>query len=358
MENFFTRYRNPVTLGAILLLQIIGLAVQVKRPTDPRRADSGSVRLIRLWATGAIMPVERLLVTAGESIRRGWHDYVNLSGLRSENRSLHEENQQLQIELAKLSEDANQAHRLQSLLGFKEQFVTQTLAAQVLSTSGSEQSRVVYIDKGSQDGLQPDMAVITPQGIVGKVRDVFRSSSQVLLIDDSLSGVGAILKQARLYGVVKGNGVNLYLDHVMSDEKVSVGDEVISSGGDGIFPKGLLIGTVAQVTPGPDLFLRIRVKPSTDLNRLEEVLVITQVQSQTPEDMESRSRAADILAQRLPGLKTDQIDARAETASSKSTGGDHKAVNSEKTGAGAEQQVPVPLKPQKKVASAKGNTPQ
>src|SRR5947209_10943912 len=100
-----------------------------------------------------------------------------------------------------MKQDDDQAHRLQSLLGFKEQFIAKTLAAQVIGSSGSEQSRTVYLDKGTRDGVQPDMAVISASGVVGKVTAVYKNTSQVLLINDQQSGVGVILEQSRLQGV-------------------------------------------------------------------------------------------------------------------------------------------------------------
>ena len=179
-----------------------------------------------------------------------------------------------------------------------------TIAAQVIGTSGSEQSRVLYIDKGSDDGLKPDMAVITPTGIVGKIVQVSAGSAQVLPINDQLSGVGAALKDSRLQGILKGaaNGTTT-LQYIMSDEPVKPGEPVITSGGDRIFPKGLEIGTVASVEPGKDLFLNIRVIPSARLDRLEEVLVITKVQDKLPDTTDlGPIRASDILSQRLPGV--------------------------------------------------------
>ena len=302
MESFFDRYRNPMILGAVLLAQLLGLAIQVKRPLNPQHPDAGSVRLIRLWAATVVTPIERLFHAVGQGTRTAWHDYVNVGALRHENQALRDENEQLRIAQARLNEDANQAHRLQALLDFKEKFVSRTLAAQVVGASASEQSRVLYIDKGSRDGLQPGMAVITPQGIVGKVRDVFPLGSQVLVINDTASGVGAILEKSRLYGVVKGKASgDLMLDHVMGDEKVERGETIVTSGGDRIFPKGLPVGTIADVSPGSDLFLNIRVKPAADLNRLEEVLIITEMATSETVGATSQ-RAADIMAQRLPGL--------------------------------------------------------
>ncbi len=127
---------------------------------------------------------------------------------------------------------------------------------------------MLYIDKGSSDGIKPDMAVITPTGIVGKIVQVFPDSSQVLPINDQFSGVGAALKDSRLQGILKGaaNGATT-LQYIMSDEKVVPGEEVITSGGDRIFPKGLPVGRVVSVEPGKDLFLNIRVLPSSRLDR-------------------------------------------------------------------------------------------
>src|SRR5208282_1893651 len=120
-----------------------------------------------------------------------------------------------------MSQDADQARRLQALLAFKEQFISETMAAQVIGSSGSELSRSVYIDKGEKDGLKPDMAVITADGVVGKVLRVYRSTSLVLLIDDQTSGVGAILDKTRLQGIVRGTpSGEVVLEKVMSDETV------------------------------------------------------------------------------------------------------------------------------------------
>jgi rod shape-determining protein MreC len=305
MESFFNRHRNPMILGSVLLLQVVGLAVQLKRPLDPKNPDAGSVRLVRLWAESTLAPFEKLLATVSHGVEESWHDYGNVTGLRHENSVLREQNDRLQIEQARLLVEADQARRLQALLDFKQRFIAQTLAAQVIGSSGSSLSRALYLDKGLADGLQNDMAVIVPAGVVGKVRQVFDSTSQMLLMNDAGSGVGAMLEQSRLYGVVKGssNG-ELTLDHIMSDEKIQPGELVVTSGGDRIFPKGLPIGWVESVSPGKDLFLNIKIKPAADLNRLEEVLIITQLQGPQIETADSGpQRAADILAQRLPGLK-------------------------------------------------------
>jgi rod shape-determining protein MreC len=300
MENLIGRYRNVTFLVAVLFVQVLGLAVQVKRSTPDE-----STRLIRVWAVDAVTPFEKSIVWFQSGVTNLWHNYFYLRGVRQENRELKQEIERLRIEQVRLNQDAEQARRLQTLLGFREQFISKTLAAQVIGSSGSEQSRSIYIDKGSRDGIKPDMAVITAEGVVGKVLRVFRATSQVLMVNDQTSGVGAILEKSRLQGVLRGTPLGeVVLEKVMSDEAVQPGERVLTSGGDQIFPKGLPVGTVTKVSPGSELFLNIRVKPAADLNRLEEVLVITQQEEKEPALAAGGvpMRAADILAQRLPSV--------------------------------------------------------
>lgn len=297
MESVFGRYRNLIVLVGVLFAQILGLAVQVRRTRD-----SEPTRLIRIWTVGAVTPLEKGLSWIQNSSGNIWHNYFYLRGVRAENRELKRQIEQMRIERARIAQDADQARRLQALLGFKEQFIAQTTAAQVIGGTGSEVSRSIYIDKGKNDGIKRDMAVITKDGIVGKVLYVYPSSSLVLLIDDQTSGVGSILEKSRLQGILRGTSSGaVVLEKVMSDEAVPVGEQVLTSGGDGIFPKGLPVGTVTKVAPGNDLFLNIRVRPAADLGRIEEVLVVTKVEEKQAEpDQTTPVRAVDILAQRLP----------------------------------------------------------
>jgi rod shape-determining protein MreC len=298
MELLMGRYRNVSILAAAIFLQIVGLAVQVKRSAENR-----STRLIRVWSVAAVTPLEKNIVRLQNGVSSIWNNYLYLRGVRQQNRELQQQIQQLQLEQVRLRQDAEQAHRLQALLGFKEQFIDKTTAAQVIGSSGSEQSHIVYLDKGSSDGIAADMAVISAQGIVGKVIQVFRHTSQVLLINDQSSGVGTILEQSRLQGVLKGRTSGaLVLDKIMAEEEVKAGDRVLTSGGDQIFPKGLPVGTVASVSRGPE-FLSVTIRPAASLDHLEEVLVITKKQEREPAVRSAEPlRAADILAQRLPSV--------------------------------------------------------
>ena len=309
MESVLGRYRNLIILVGVLFLQVLGLAMQVKRGSDTQ-----DTRLIRIWAVGALSPFERSLVWVRNGSGNIFHNYIYLRGVRAENRELKQQIEQMRLQQVRLSEDAAQAHRLQSLLAFKEQFVSKTVAAQVIGSSGSDLSRVVYIDKGENVGIRRDMPVITAEGIVGKVLMVYPSVSQVLLINDQTSGVGAILDKSRLQGVLRGGATGeVMLERVMSDEQVAAGDIVLTSGGDRIFPKGLPVGTVSKVSNGKDLFLNIKIKPAANLSKLEEVLVLVEKQERQAVAEEKRVRASDILSQRLPSVPEKPPQAQAAT---------------------------------------------
>jgi rod shape-determining protein MreC len=338
MDNVISRFRNTanlIVLAAVLVLQIIGLAAQVERTTE-----AGPTRLIRVWAISTVTPLTRGIVHTQDWFSDTWHNYVWLRNVRKENDDLKNEIVQMKMREVRLIEDANQARRLQLLLGFKESYIAKTVPAQVISTTGSEFSRAIYIDKGQKDGIAQDMPVITAEGIVGKVLRAFPTTSLVLLINDPTSGAGVILEKSRLQGILKGspNGATV-VHNIMTDEKVEPGDRVLTSGGDRVFPKGLPVGTVMSVGPGQDLFLNIRVKAAAPINRLEEVLVITKMDERIPEATPSSTplRAIDILAQRLPTVAPPKPEATEGTPGTKpgSSGatGEKKTQATELTGA-------------------------
>jgi rod shape-determining protein MreC len=303
MENFFTRYRNITVLLSLLMAQVIMLATQIRRP---EAATGESISLLRSWVVGAFVPAEKAFASVGSGTRNFWRNYIDLRGVRAQNENLQAQLDRLRLEEVSLAEDAGQARRLQSLLAFKEKFISQTVAAQVIGTSGSEHSHVLYIDKGSRDGIKVDMAVITPRGIVGKITKVFPdNTSQVLEINDATAGAGVMLERSRLRGVLHGTASGIpEILHIMADEKIEVGEPVVASGGDQIYPRGLPVGTVLSIGPDPEggPFMLVRVKPSANLDKVEEVLVITKVVDKSPEQDQGGPtlRAADILAQRLP----------------------------------------------------------
>jgi rod shape-determining protein MreC len=327
MESFFFRYRNLLVLLTLLMVQIIGLAVQVRRGDSGRTnydaADSSGVRLIRLWANTVVSPVERVLEYSKTGVGGLWRDYIDLRHVRQQNQDLQSTVDRLRLEQAALLEDARQGQRLQAMLNFQEKYLYKTLLAQIIGASGSDQSRVFYLDKGKRDGVTRDMAVITADGIVGKVREVFPQSAQVLAINDQSSGAGVILETTRIRGILRGNEQGQpQIVGILKDQRIQPGEKVLTAGGDQIFPRGLPVGVVQQVVDDPDRdgFINVIVKPSANLDRLDEVMVITSTEprfsDQQQKDLatseqlkgaevaaiEEQKKASEIMAERLPGL--------------------------------------------------------
>jgi rod shape-determining protein MreC len=286
MESFFTRFKNVLVLVAVLLAQTIALAIQVRRPVESGAPEGNKVTLIRYWVVAAVTPFERFFLGFGHNVRAGWSNYVDLRHTRQQNHDLQNEIAQLRLEQAALAEDAIQGHRLQALLDFQHHYVATTVAAQVIGTSGTDLSRVLYIDKGSKDGLKPDQAVITPDGIVGKLRDVFPHTAQVLLINDQTSGAGVLLETTRIRGILRGSTTGrIQINNLTPDSRIKAGEKVLTSGGDQVFPRGLKVGTIESIAPDPEHqpYTLITLRPAANLFQLEEVLVITGTQSELPE---------------------------------------------------------------------------
>jgi rod shape-determining protein MreC len=313
MESFFSRYKNPLILALLLIAQFILLAVQV-RPRLPgaAAADQAGVKVLRRGVTTVVTPPEEAAHASGMGIRGLWSRYVDLVNLKQQNEQLHAENQRLRLDQVAMEEDARQGERLQALLAFKQHYIDTTVPAQIVGTGGTDHGRVVYIDKGLDDGIEPDMPVITPNGVVGRVRDVTASTAQVLEISDPTSAAGVVLEQTRTRGIVRGNGSGQpQIVDMMPDSRVQPGQMVITSGGDQIFPRGLPVGTVVKVEPDADNppLVNVILKPAANLGRLEEVLVVTSTSS-TP----SAATRADLArSERMAGAL--QATAAAQAAS-------------------------------------------
>jgi rod shape-determining protein MreC len=316
MESFFIRYRNLVVLLAFLVAQIAGLAVQVRRTTTGSATldvnDPNSVRLIRLWANAIISPPERLIHASKLGVVGAWTNYFDLVNVRRQNQDLEKTIGRLRLEQAALLEDAREGQRLQAMLGFQQKYIYSTVAAQAYGSSGSDRSHVFYIDKGAHDGLKPDMAVITADGIVGKVRDVFPHTAQVLAVNDPSSGAGVILETTRIRGILKGDASGrLEVVGVASDQRIKPGENVLTAGGDMIFPRGLPVGVVEKVLRDPDRdgLVDILLTPAAHLNRLDEVLIITSTEPRFPLDQQHDIAVSDTLKTALSPAIRDQVKA-------------------------------------------------
>jgi rod shape-determining protein MreC len=268
MLNVYSRHRSFALLIAVVFAQVLLLAFQIKRDRD--------VPLIRYWAADLVTPVGRVGTWTSSKIRGVWTGYIGLHGAHVENARLQGELDRLRLQNYELETEAAEARRLQQLLDFRQAHTeAPMLAAQVIGASADPTSHTLFINRGFGDHIRRDMAVITPEGIVGKIVEVFNNdTAQVLLINDKDSGVGALFQDTRTHGVVKGTGDPLpIMDYVVNDEKIHPGEVILTSGEDRIFPKGLPIGVVKDSSPAMP-FQIIHVQPAVHLDRLEDVLVL------------------------------------------------------------------------------------
>lgn len=267
MEEFITRYRNASILIAALFLQFVLLGYQVKTGHD--------ARLMRVWTAALLAPVERVLNSGTGVFGSLWNEYVWLWNTREDNDRLKAHNENLQLENQQLRRAVARFSREEEVLAYQNEIPSQTVLAQVTGVGSNPNAREVRVDKGSRDGVQSGMAVITPDGVVGKVQAAYGGGSLVLLISDVDSGVGVVLKHSRARGVLKGaGGRECRLEYIDTEVEVAVGETVYTSGEDRVFLRGLPVGEVTRIGPVSD-YQEIWVRPFAALSRLEEVLVVT-----------------------------------------------------------------------------------
>lgn len=254
-----------VTLGHIIL---ISAQVNTQR----------GVPLLEAVIFGVFAEVQRAASTIVGGTQDTWEDYFALQQVRAENERLRQELARLQIELQQERALSQQTQTLQEMLELRETAPVQMTAARVIGAGASPDFRTITIDKGTADGLRPDMAVIAPAGIVGRVIMPSARAAKVQLLIDRNAAAGALIERSRAAaaeGVVEGDGQALQMMYVSSSADVRVGDIVVSSGIDGIYPKGLRIGQIESVERGGRQYSHIAVRPAVDFASLEAVLVVT-----------------------------------------------------------------------------------
>lgn len=263
--GFFRRY--PLFAAIIILFFLVQL---VPLNNQDKLSDS---KLSKLVLTMTYYP-QKTINSLSRFVVRTWNQYIN-------NVDNYEKNQQLKKNIAKLreenfrlSETKLQNERLRKLLNFRSEEGYEVIAANAIAESPSAvKSQVIIIDKGTEDGLQKGMPVKTHQGIVGKIYIAGPKSSEVLLITDSLSSVDSYVQSTRDRGIVKGDGKSCIMDYLEKDSKIAVGDIIVTSGKDGFFPKGIIVGKVVEkFTTGGNI--KAVVRPNIDIDSVEEVLVI------------------------------------------------------------------------------------
>jgi rod shape-determining protein MreC len=266
MEFLTHRYRSLTALVLVIGAQLLLLAYQVKTQQD--------VRLIRVWAVTAVTPVARVLEAVRSNVASFVHDYVVLVDVRQENRRLSAELGKLKLEAQYLRAELATADRARALRIFQSRTPSRTIAARIIGTATAADSKVVFIDRGSTSGVMRGMAVITPDGIVGRISAAYPTASQALLITDPSFAAGVISRKNYVQGTLKGQGHGLCtVDYVQNEEKLEEGEWFFTSGDDRVFPKGLPVGQVRTVRKGKVL-KEVILAPSGFSDGLEEVLIV------------------------------------------------------------------------------------
>jgi rod shape-determining protein MreC len=257
--------------GSLLLLIAAHLITTGVRPGDMASRPQGFV-------LGLLSPVQTACARMIESTHDFWRDYLDLVGVRRENTRLHAELARLETQRARLAEMETENRHLSDLLELREALGLKAAAANVIGSDATGLSRTLILGEGYNSGLRTGMAVLSTDGVVGKLIAVSPTSARVLLIDDHNAALDAFDQRTRARGIVAGviEERDLTMKYVGRAASVSPGDLVVTSGLDGTFPRGLLVGRITKVDRDrPGLFLQVMVKPSVDFRRLEQVLVVT-----------------------------------------------------------------------------------
>jgi rod shape-determining protein MreC len=270
-----TRQRSTYLFVAVVLAHVIVISAQV--------TTRSGAPMLEAVAFGLFSEVQRAGATFVQAVTGLWTGYVDLRGVRAENERLHAELAQARVALQQERAVAQRTRALQGLLDLRERAVVETTAADVIAAAATPDFRTVTIGKGASDGLRPDMAVIAPAGVVGRIIVPSARAAKVQLLIDRNAAAGALVERSRAQGVVLGSGSDrLALEYVSGAADIVEGDTVLTSGIDGIYPKGFVIGVVEQVERSGGAVRSVVVAPAVDFTRLEEVLVV--LTPPTPDD--------------------------------------------------------------------------
>jgi rod shape-determining protein MreC len=261
------RQRSGYLFLAVVLGQIILISAQVNSRTG--------VPVLEAVTFGIFAEVQRAASAAVSGVRRVWGGYIGLRTAKAENEELKRQLAAAQIQLQAQRALADRSRTLEDLLQLRDRTNLSTTAAEIIGHGADPDIRTMTIDKGTNDGLRPDMAVIAPAGVVGRIVMPSARAARVQLLIDRNAAAGAIIARSRAQGVVVGEGEErLRMEYVSEVADVVTGDLVVTSGIDGIFPKGFAIGHVESVEKASGMFKRIVVKPTVDFRNLEDVLVV------------------------------------------------------------------------------------
>lgn len=267
MKQLFKSRVELILLISVLLGHLVLLSAKM--------SQSQETPLLRGWSMEVAAPFLKRVVGGVTSVSRVWDDYVDLRRTHEENRSLKTQIEEYRRAVTTFEEKIKEMQRIEVLAELESSLALPSVRARVIGGDPTQWYNSRILDKGLEAGVTRDCAAISADGVVGRIVQVSRRSSVLQLITDVDSGVGVLLESSRAQGVLKGEGKReAFIEYVGSNEKVVVGEKVLTSGLDQIYPKGLLVGYVVGTSPAKQIFQRIDVAVSADVLKLEEVLVL------------------------------------------------------------------------------------
>ncbi len=269
LARLLARHRRAIILTTALLLSFLLMTLQV-------RHEQAVVSFTRQALQFAVSPFIQVTAVMVGGVTDAWHDYVDLRHVREDNKRLQEQAATMERRIQQLEEQALETQRLQRLLALRESAGVESVAARVVGKDATNWFKTILVDRGSLQGVKRNMPVVSPDGLVGRVLEVTPTTAKVQLVTDPMSAVGGLIQRTRITGIVSGGlatGARVRYLPLLAD--VTAGDEMITSGMGGVFPKGIPIGRITAIErKSGALFQEATLQPAADLSRLENVLIL------------------------------------------------------------------------------------
>jgi len=257
--------------GYLFLAVIVGHVILISTQVTTKRG----VPMLDAAVFGVFSEVQRAANSVTMGVRGSWQNYFALQQVRIENEQLKQQLGELQVRMQEERNLAQQSQSLQKLLDLKTSTSLSTTGAGVIAGGASPEFRTITIDKGTSEGVRSNMSVISPAGVVGRIIQPSTRAAKVQLLIDRNAAAGALIERTRAQGVVIGTGTDeLRMDYVAGTADVKTGDVVVTSGIDGIYPKGFVIGQIQSVRRGAGEYSSIVIRPAVDFTTLEAVLIV------------------------------------------------------------------------------------
>jgi rod shape-determining protein MreC len=276
--SFLWRNRVILTGGALIVFSLYLMTAGVGHGDRIAAPARGILEVLR--------PVQSAAASFSEGVRSVYRDYINLVHVRQENERLVAELARVRADRARMAELEEENRHLSELLELREALGVDAIAANVIGSDATGLSHTLILGQGTASGLGPGMAVLSNEGVVGRIIAASPHASRVLLIDDHNSALDGFDQRSRARGIVAGMvDDGIIMKYVDRSQDIKPHDTIVTSGLDGIFPRGLLVGTVSSVhREGPGLFLNVQLAPAVNFRQLEQVLVVRQQAPQVTAD--------------------------------------------------------------------------